>query len=93
MVRSSARTPGRALATFAIGFLLLDAVLFVYSGFALRRMANIVWGGICLGLVALVLVLWRRYRRAMWELEQDRRDLRAEAESIRDLLHGRHLHN
>jgi len=92
-VRSAARTPGRALATFAIGFLLLDAVLFAYSGFALHRMANVVWGGICLVLVAPVVVLWRLYRRAMWELEQDRRDLRAEAESIRDLLHGKHLHN
>ena len=87
------RTPGRALATFAIGFLLLDAVLFAYSGFALHRMANIVWGGVCVVLVAPVIVLWRRYRRAMLELERDRRELRAEAESIRDLLHGKHLHN
>jgi len=92
-VRSTVRSPGRALATFAIGFLLLDAVLFAYSGFALHRMRNVVWGGICLVLVALVVVLWRRYRRAMLELERDRRALRAEAESIRDLLHGKHLQN
>jgi len=92
-VRAAVRSPGRALATFAIGFLLLDAVLFAYSGFALHRMTNIVWGGICLVLVAPVVVLWRRYRRAMLELERDRRALRAEAESIRDLLHGKHLQN
>ena len=92
-MRSTVRSPGRALATFAIGFLLLDAVLFAYSGFALHRMRNVVWGGICLVLVALVVVLWRRYRRAMLELERDRRALRAEAESIRDLLHGKHLQN
>ena len=92
-MRAAVRSPGRALATFAIGFLLLDAVLFAYSGFALHRMRNVVWGGICLVLVALVVVLWRRYRRAMLELERDRRALRAEAESIRDLLHGKHLQN
>jgi hypothetical protein len=46
-------------------------------------------------LVAAVLVVlgWRRYRRAMSELERARREMRAEAESIRQLLHGKHLQN
>ena len=92
-MRSTARPPGRALATFAIGFLLLDAVLFAYSGFALGRMMNVVWGGVCLVFAALVVGLWRRYRRAMLDLERARHDLRAEADSIRELLHGKHLHN
>ncbi len=87
------RTPSRALNTFTIGFLLLDALLFVYSGFALHRTMNVVWGAVCVLVAAVVLVLWRRYRRAMLDLERDRRELRAEAESIRDLLHSKHLHN
>ena len=41
----------------------------------------------------LVVVGWRRYRRAMSELEHDRRALRAEAESIRELLQSKHLNN
>jgi len=41
----------------------------------------------------LVVLGWRRYRRALAELEQARRELRDEAESIRDLLHGKHLQN
>jgi hypothetical protein len=36
---------------------------------------------------------WRRYRRLMADLEQARRDMRAEIESIRALLHEKHLHN
>lgn len=87
------RIPSRTLTTFTIGFLLLDALLFVYSGFALHRTMNVVWGAVCLAGAALVFVLWRRYRRAMLDLERDRRALRAEAESIRDLLHSKHLHN
>jgi len=92
-VSPAQRTPSRALTTFTIGFLLLDALLFVYSGVALHRTLNVVWGAVCVLVAALVLVLWRRYRRAMLDLERDRRDLRAEAESIRDLLHSKHLHN
>lgn len=87
------RTPSRALTTFAVGFLLLDGVLLTYSGLALHRTMLVVWGGACGVAAGLVVLGWRRYRRAMAELEQARRELRAEAESIRDLLHSKHLHN
>jgi hypothetical protein len=83
----------RGLTTFTVGFLLLDAILLVYSGASLDRPLLMVGGGVC-GLAAGLVVLgWRRYRRAMAELEEARRDLRAEADSIRDLLHSKHLHN
>jgi hypothetical protein len=36
---------------------------------------------------------WRRYRRLMSELERARREMRAEAEAIRELLHRKHLQN
>jgi len=87
------RTPSRALTTFAVGFLLLDAVLLLYSGLALHRRMLVLWGGVCLVAVGLVVMGWRRYRRAMSELQRARHEMRAEVESIRDLLHSKHLHN
>ena len=87
------RTPSRALTTFAVGFLLLDGVLLTYSGLALHRTMLVAWGVACVAAAGLVVLGWRRDRRAMAELEQARRELRAEAESIRDLLHSKHLHN
>ena len=87
------RTPSRALTTLAVGFLLLDGVLLTYSGLAVHRAVLVVWGGVCLIAAVLVVMGWRRYRRVVAELERARRDMRTEVESIRDLLHGKHLHN
>ena len=83
----------RALTTFTVGFLLLDALLLAYSGFALGRRWLIFWGAVCLVAALLVVVGWRRYRRVMSDLERDRREMRAQVESIRELLHGKHLYN
>ncbi len=85
--------PSRALTTFAVGFLLLDALLLAYGGFALGRPALVVWGGVFLVVAGLVVLAWRRYRRALSDLERARREMRAEVESIRTLLHGRNLQN
>jgi len=41
----------------------------------------------------LVVLGWRRYRRVMSDLERARREMRAEVESLRQLLHGRHFDN
>ena len=41
----------------------------------------------------LVVLSWRRYRRAITELEQARREMQAEVQSIRDLLLSKQLHN
>ncbi len=87
------RTPSRTLTTFTVGFLLLDALLLGYSGLALHRVMLVVWAGVFLVAAVLVVLGWRRYRRVMSELERARRDMRAEAESIRQLLHGKHLQN
>ena len=87
------RTPSRTLTTFAVGFLLLDGVLLLYAGVAVHRRVLVIWGVVCLVAAVLVVLGWRRYRRAMLELERARREMRTEAESIRDLLHSKHLHN
>ncbi len=83
----------RALPTFTVGFLLLDALLLAYSGFALGRRMLVFWGAVCLVAAVLVVLGWRRYRRVMSDLERARREMRAEVESIRQLLHGKHLDN
>ncbi len=83
----------RALTTFTVGFLLLDALLLAFSGFALGRRMLVFWAAVCLVAAVLVVLGWRRYRRVMSDLERARREMRAEVESIRQLLHGRHLDN
>jgi beta-lactamase regulating signal transducer with metallopeptidase domain len=92
MPRAS-HTPSRTLTTFTVGFLLLDALLLGYSGVALHRMMLVVWAGVFLVSAVLVVLGWRRYRRVMAELERARREMRAEAESIRQLLQRKHLQN
>jgi beta-lactamase regulating signal transducer with metallopeptidase domain len=93
MAPKRSAAPSRALTTFAVGFLLLDGVLLGYSGFALGRPMLVVWSAVCLVAAVLVVLGWRRYRRVMSDLERARREMRAEVESIRELLHGKHLHN
>ena len=83
----------RVLTAFAVGFLLLDALLLAYSGFALGRRMLLFWAAVCLVAAVLVVLGWRRYRRVMSDLERARREMRAEVESIRQLLHGKHLDN
>ena len=90
---AASTTPHRALTTFAVGFLLLDAVLLGYGGLALRRPLLVLWGGVCLVAAILVVLWWRRYRRVWTDLERARREMRAEVESIRQLLHGKNVHN
>ncbi len=90
---SPRNTPSRTLTTVAVGFLLLDAVLLGYSGLALGRRWLVLWGVVCLIAAILVVLGWRRYRRALSDLERAQREMRAEVESIRQLLHSKKLHD
>jgi len=69
----------RAVTVFAIGFLLLDAALFAL-------VSRFVWAAGCVVAAVLVVYGWRRYRRAMAELAQARKEMKLEAESLRELL-------
>jgi hypothetical protein len=70
----------RAVTIFAVGFLALDAVLFALVN-------RFLWAAVCGVAALLVVVGWRRYRRAMAELADARKEMKREVESIRDLLH------
>jgi len=87
------KPPGRALATFAVGFLALDAVLLVFAGVATGNPLPLFAAAACALAAALVVVAWRRYRRVLAELLEARRAMRAEVDSIRDLLQDRHWSN
>lgn len=70
----------RAVTIFAVGFLLLNAVLLALIG-------HFVWALVCTIAAALAVIGWFRYRRAMRELADARKEMRREVESLRDLLH------
>ena len=70
----------RAVTVFAVGFLALDSVLFALVN-------RFLWAAVCAVAAVLVVVGWRRYRRAMAELADARKEMKREVEAIRDLLH------
>jgi cell division protein FtsB len=78
----STATFTRAVTIFAVGFLLLDAALFALVG-------RFGWAAVCTVAALLVIVGGRRYRRAMAELADARREMKREVESLRQLLHTR----
>ena len=70
----------RAVTIFAVGFLLLNAVLLAMIG-------HLGWAAVCAGAAALAVAGWFRYRRTLRELADARREMKREVESLRDLLH------
>ena len=86
-------TSGRPLATFAVGFLLLDAVLLAWAGVELRRSGLVAGAIACALAAAAVVVLWRRYRRTLADLDAGRAEMKTQAEEIRRLLREKHLQN
>lgn len=78
-------SPSRVITTLAVGFLTLDALLFALAGRFLPA-------AVCAAAAIVVILAWRRYRRALAELADARREMKREAESIRELLHT-HLRN
>jgi len=69
----------RAVTIFAVGFLLLNAVLLV-------MIDQIVWAVVFAGVALLAVVGWFWFRRAMVELVDARKEMKREIESLRDLL-------
>lgn len=69
----------RAVTIFAVGFLLLNAVL-------LFMVDHVVWGIVFSVAAVLAVIGWFWYRRALREVAQARKDMKREVESLRDLL-------
>jgi hypothetical protein len=78
--------PRRTLTTLAVGFLLLDAVLFAIAAVWGSRPLLFIPAAVCALAAALVVGAWRRYRRTVAELADASREMKREAESIRELL-------
>jgi beta-lactamase regulating signal transducer with metallopeptidase domain len=72
----------RGVTILAVGFLLLNTVL-------LAMINQFIWAAICMIAAVLVVVGWFRYRRAMQELADARKEMKREVESLRELLHTR----
>ena len=70
----------RGVTIFAVGFLLLNAVL-------LAMIDHFFWAGVCAAVAGLAVVGWFRYRRAMAELAEARKEMNREVQQLRDLLH------
>jgi len=70
----------RAVTILAVGFLLLDAVLFAL-------VSRFLWAAVFGVAAVLVIVGWQRYRRIMADLAAARKEMKREVESIRELLH------
>jgi O-antigen/teichoic acid export membrane protein len=70
----------RAVTIFAVGFLLLNAVLLV-------MIDRIVWAAVFVAVALLAVIGWFWFRRAMAELADARKEMKREVESLRDLLH------
>jgi hypothetical protein len=78
------------LLTFAtVGLLLFNATLLTWAGVGMERPWLLVAAGVCVAASVLVVLAWRRYRRILAELPDDRREMKREVESLRELLRNR----
>jgi hypothetical protein len=79
----------KVLTAFAVVFLLLNAVLLGWAGLGMHRPWLVVAASVCVAVTFLVIFAARRYRRIVAELQDERRDMKREVESLRELLRNR----
>ena len=82
-------TPHRGLTVLAVGILSLDGILLLLAGVWNHQAGFVVGGVVLLTAAGAVLLWWYRFRRLLGELDTARREARAEAEALRELLHRR----
>jgi len=79
----------KPLTIFTVAFLLLNATLLAWAGAGMHRPWLVVAAGAFVAASFLVVLVWRRYRRIIAELQDDRREMKREVESLRELLRDR----
>lgn len=79
----------KILTAFAVVFLLFNAVLLSWAGLGMHRPWLVVAASVCVAVTFLVIVAARRYRQIVAELQDERRDMKREVESLRELLRNR----
>ena len=77
------------LAIVTLALLLFNAILLAWAGVGMERPWLLVAAGVCVAASVLVVIAWRRYRRIVAELPDDRLAMKREVESLRDLLRNR----
>ncbi len=80
---------GRALTLLAVGCLALDGLLLLLAGLWTDRAGLLAAGAGLLAAGGVVVLLWRRYLKAVTDVDRARLELQAAAEALRDLLRGR----
>jgi hypothetical protein len=79
---------GRALTIVAVGCLVLDGILLLLAGLWTARSGLLVAGAGCLGAGGLIVLCWRRYVRAVADVDRARLELQAEIRALRELTGG-----
>ena len=79
----------KVLTAFTVAFLLLNAILLAWAGVGMHRPWLVVAAAVCVGVSFLVILAARRYRRLVAELQDERRDMKRDVESLRELLRNR----
>ena len=79
----------KILTIVTLGLLLFNATLLAWAGVGMERPWFLVAAGVCVAASVLVVIAWRRYRRIVAELPDDRMEMKREVESLRELLRNR----
>lgn len=83
----------KVLTAVTVGLLLFNATLLAWAGVGMERPWLSVAAGVCVVACLLVGLAWRRYRRIRAELPDDRREMKREVESLRELLQNKNVGN
>jgi membrane protein implicated in regulation of membrane protease activity len=83
------RPPKRTLTTLAVALLLLDGVLLLLASWYLRNWGMALLGALLVAMSVVVILYYRRYARAMAEVQQAKDALRVELNELKRLVKER----